>query len=384
MDIGAALAAAVAEANVGGAVAMVGNRAGVRYAGTFGPRDAAGGAPMALDTVFQLASMTKALTSVAAMQLVERGALQLDAPVAALLPALGRVQVLDGFDADGRPRLRAAKRPITLRHLLTHTAGFGYDFASAVLAKSRGAAGPPPPFTMASIGGPLLFDPGDAWEYGVATDWAGLVVEAASEQRLDAYLTAEVTGPLGMIDTVFHLDEARRARLATLTARQPDGSLTPFPITIGGPPDAEFIGGGGALNGTAGDYLRFLRMLLNGGSLDGVRILQPATVAEMSRNQIGRLRAGAMASVMPAFSHPTDIFPGQATGWGLGFAINPEPGPSGRAGGSLAWAGIANTYYWIDPVNDVAAVLMLQLLPFADPAALALYEHFERLVYGRS
>ena len=378
-----ALVTALADAGIPGAVAMVGDGAGVRYAAAHGRRDLGGNAAMAIDTIFQLASMTKAIVSVAAMQLVEQRRLSLDAPLGELLPELGAAQVLDGFDGDGAPVLRAPARPVTLRHLLTHTSGLGYDFVSADLLRSRGAAGPPPPFTRASITGPLLFDPGTRWEYGVGTDWIGIAIEAASGERLDAYIAAHVTAPLGMTDTMFHLDAARQPRLVEMAARGADGGLTGYPVAIGGPPGAELLSGGGGISGTAGDYLRFQRMLLGHGSLDGVRLLAPESVAAMVRNQIGGLRAGAMATTMPQFSLPADIFPGMATQWGLGFAINPEPGPNGRAAGSLAWAGIANTYFWIDPVNDLAAVLLMQLLPFADPGAQAVYGAFERAVYGR-
>jgi methyl acetate hydrolase len=190
-----------------------------------------------------------------------------------------------------------------------------------------------------------------------------------------------ILAPLGMTDTGFRLSDAQMARRAALLSRGEDGALTPFPVEMNGGPDAEFDSGGGGLMSSGPDYLRFARMILNGGSLDGVTILKPETITEMRRNQIGPLRAGKMDSVMPMFSHPYDGFPGMHTGWGLGFLINPESGPNGRAPGSLAWAGIANSYYWIDPASDITGVLMMQLLPFGDPEALALYAAFERAVY---
>lgn len=368
-------------AGVPGAVAMIADCDGVRDSFVAGVRDPATAAPMTLDTVFQIASMTKAVVSVAAMQLVERGLLALDAPIDAVLPSLAGPLVIEGFDASGAPVLRAARRPITLRHLLTHTSGLGYDFISADRLKAHGPDGPPTAGTLASLMPPLLFDPGDRWEYGVSTDWVGLAVEAASGMRLDDYLAAHLTGPLGMTDTLFHLDDERQSRLAVLQARQGD-TYTAFPVDIGGGYNSEFLSGGGGLKSTAPDYLRFLRMLLNNGTLDGVQVLTPASVAEMSRNQIGALRAGVMATTMPAFSHAVDVFPGMATGWGLGFLINPDPGPDGRAAGSLAWAGIANSYYWIDPASGIAGVVMMQFMPFGDPGALAVYSGVERLAYG--
>lgn len=382
MDINSAFATAAQKAGVVGAAAFVGDRNGVRFTAAHGMQDPAMSKPMQVDTMFQLASMTKAVVSVAAMQLVELGLLSLDAPIGQLLPALADPMVIDGFGEDGEVKLRRATGAITLRHLLSHTSGLGYDFVSETQARARGAAGAPTPGTIAAITTPLLFDPGTAWEYGVSTDWVGLAVEAASGQPLDAYVADHITGPLGMTDSGFDLSEEQRSRLAVLHARREDGSLTPFPLRIGSSPRDEFRGGGGGMYGTGGDYLRFARMILNGGTLDGARILSAESIAEMSRNQIGGLRAGTMKTVMPAVSHEIDVFPGMDSKWGLGFLINPEAGPNGRAAGSLAWAGIANTYYWIDPASGIAAVLMMQFLPFGDPAALELYATFERLVYS--
>ncbi|MBC7506604.1 MAG: beta-lactamase family protein [Sandarakinorhabdus sp.] len=379
MTIADTLGAALAGAGIAGAVAMVGNRAGVDQTIVIGSDGA--GAPLAGDSVFQLASMTKAIVSVAAMQLVEANALSLDEPLGALLPDLADPQVITGFGSDGSVQTRPAVRPITLRHLLTHTSGLGYDFVHAELARARGPAGAPPPGTMASLRMPLLFDPGDGWAYGVGTDWAGLAVEARSGQRLDTYIADQITGPLGMTETVFGLTDALKARLVTNSARGEDGALMRYPVNIGGGA-GEFISGGGGMSGTAADYMRFVRMLLNGGSLDGVTILKPETITEMSRNQIGTLRAGIMETTMPAMSARVEWFPEMTAGWGLGFLINPEQGPDGRAAGSLAWAGICNTYYWFDPASDVAAVLLMQLLPFADPSALAVLSAFGRAVYA--
>jgi CubicO group peptidase (beta-lactamase class C family) len=308
--------------------------------------------------------------------LVEAGKLSLDAPIGDLLPDLAAPLVITGFGDDGAVQTRAALRPITLRHLLTHTSGLGYDFVHADMARAR--AEPPVPGTMASLRTPLLFDPGDAWAYGISTDWVGLAVEAASGERLDAWIAAHVTGPLGMVDSGFGL-AACKERLVANMARGTDGALAPFPINIGGGA-GEFVSGGGGMVGTAGDYMRFVRMLVNGGSLDGVTILQPATVAEMTRNQIGPLRAGQMATTVPALSTEVDWFPGMTPGWGLGFLINPETGPNGRAARSCAWAGICNTYYWFDPASGQCAVLLMQLLPFGDPGALAVLAAFERAV----
>jgi methyl acetate hydrolase len=382
MSINAALQAAVNSGKIAGAVALVGNRAGTTAIATAGVRDPASGATMDFDTVFQIASMTKAVTSVAAMQLVERGLLSLDAPIGDVLPELANAQVIDGFGDDDAPILRPAARPITLRHLLTHTSGLGYDFMSETMFRARGPAGPPAPGTLATIISPLLFDPGERWEYGVSIDWVGRAVEAVSGRSLQDYMAASIFAPLGMTDTNFLPTALQTSRRATLLSRQDDGSLVPFPIEFGGGPEGEFQAGGAGLYSTAGDYLRFCRMILNSGSLDGATILTPETVAEMSKNQIGDIPAGKMDSIVPQFAHANEMFPDMHKGWGLGFLINPEPGPDGRAAGSLAWAGIANSYYWIDPANDVAAVIMMQFLPFADPAAWEVLGAFEQAVYG--
>lgn len=383
MNIQTILDRAIESGTIAGVTAFVGNHAGTISSHAAGASDPATGTAMMPDTIFQIASMTKAITSVAAMQLVEQGRLTLDGPIEAVLPALASPQVITGFDDAGNAMLRPATRPITLRHLLTHTSGFGYAFMSADMLRAFGTAGPPAPGSIASITSPLLFDPGERWEYGISTDWVGFAVEAASGQSLGHYMAEHILEPLGMGDTGFTLSDAQMARRAAMLSRGKNGALAPFPVEMGGGPNAEFEIGGGGLMSSGPDYLRFVRMILNGGSLDGATILRPETVAEMSRNQIGHLRAGRMDSIIPMFSHPYDGFPNMHSNWGLGFLINPQIGPNGRAAGSLAWAGIANSYYWIDPASDITGVLMMQFLPFGDPHALALYAAFEKAVYGR-
>ncbi|KPF76389.1 hypothetical protein IP88_06595 [alpha proteobacterium AAP81b] len=378
--IAADLGAAIAANDIPGAVAFVGNRAGTLAevaVGTKGP----GGPPLTTDTLFQIASMTKAVTSVAAMQLVEQGRLALDSDIGALLPALADPQVLTGFDESGAAVLRPAAGPITLRQLLTHTSGLGYEFMSAELTQWR-QANPAVPGSLKSIEAPLLADPGTAWTYGTSTDWVGQAVEAVSGMTLGDWMAANIFAPLGMTETSFAFDDAIKARVAPLHARMPDGNLVAFPLHMGGGEAAEFHAGGAGLTGSSADYLRFLRMLLNGGELDGVRVLKAETVAEMTRNQIGDIPAGILKTNLPGFSSDFDFFPGMRCGWGLGFLINPEPGPDGRAAGSQAWDGIANTYFWFDPASDVAAVLMMQHMPFGEPPALAVVSAFERAVYG--
>ena len=368
---------AFAAAHLPGAVGMIVDRDGVRFARALGEADAVAHRPMHEDTLFQIASMTKAITSVAAMQLVEQGRLSLDADIGLVLPALANPQVLTGFGADGQPQLRRAARPVTLRHLLTHTAGLGYFFIHPEVLQYYGAVGMPEPGSLASINMPLLFDPGTSWEYSVATDWVGQAVETVSGQTLGDYLAAHVTGPLGMTQTAFRAEMPADA--AKVHVRTPGGGWELNPAVLGG---GEFQMGGGGLSSTAGDYARFVRMLLRGGELDGVRILATETVAEMNRDQVAPLRAGAMGSAMPEFAAPYDTFPDQHTGWGLGFLINPEPGPNGRSPGSLAWAGIFNSYYWFDPARGVGGVFMSQVAPFGDPGALAAFGALEALAYS--
>lgn len=372
-----ALERAFAESGLPGAVALVADRDGVRFVEAFGHADATTGAEMEVDTVFQIASMTKAIVSAGAMQLVESGKLDLDAPIGDLLPQLADPQVLVGFSDSGEPQLRPASRPITLRHLLTHTAGLGYFFIRPEVLRYFAATGMPAPGSLASIQMPLLFDPGENWEYSVATDWVGLAVEAASGKRLGEYLQSNLLDPLGMSSTAF-LD-ALPDDAAKVHARTPEGGFAVQPMFLGG---GEFEMGGGGLSSTAHDYGRFVRMMLRGGELDGNRVLAEATVAEMARNQVAPLRAGYMGSAMPDLAQPYDTFPDQHTGWGLGFLINPEQGPNGRAPNSLAWAGIFNSYYWIDPAKGVGGVMMSQLAPFGDAGALGFFGALERTAYG--
>ena len=376
------LRAAVEAGEVPGVVAMAASDAGPIYEGAFGVRDLGSGQAMTLDTVFLIASMTKAITSVAAMQLVEEGRLSLDAPVPDIDPALSAPQVLEGFDAAGAPRLRPAKRPITLKHLLTHTAGFTYEFWNADTLRYLKATGTPLFLSgqLAALHRPLTFDPGERWEYGINIDWIGRIVEAVSGQPLDAYLRERIFAPLGMEDTGYVLSPGQHARQASGHQRQADGSLAPQPLSP--PAPREFFAGGGGLCSTARDYLSFLQMLLHEGELGGARILAPETVALMNRNQIGDLPAGILKTCMPEVTNDVDLFPGAQIRWGLGYMLNLGPGPNGRGAGTVSWAGLRNTYYWLDPARRVAGVILTQILPFADPAAVRLYGRFERAVYG--
>jgi methyl acetate hydrolase len=378
-----ALRRAVDAKEVPGVVAMAATDKGLLYEGAFGPRSLDDNAPMTLDTVFRIASMTKAITSVAAMQLVEQGRLKLEDPLPNVDPGLGSPQVLEGFDASGAPKLRPAKRPITLRHLLTHTAGFSYDIWDANTGRYIKSAGVParPTGKLASIRTPLVFDPGERWEYGVNTDWAGRVVEVLSGQPLDVYFRDKIFAPLGMKNSGYVVSAEQRARQAKVHTRQADGGLTPQPWEPAPVPNPEFWSGGGPLYSTARDYSIFLQMLMNGGTWNGARILKPETVADMHKNHTGTIAAGIMKTQNPALSNDVDLFPGAQVRWGLGYMLNMEPGPNGRSAGTVSWGGIFNTYYWLDPSKRVTGLIMTQILPFADRRALTTYGQFERGVY---
>jgi methyl acetate hydrolase len=376
--IAALLSAGTASGSVPGATVAAVFPDGEVVSAAAGVRDTSTGAAMTPDTVVWIASMTKAITSAAAMQLVEQGKLSLDAPIASVLPQLANVRVLEGFDAGGTPKLRPARVAITLRHLLTHSAGFVYDMWNADMARYLEVTGKPGIISCANaaLDLPLVFDPGSAWDYGVGIDWAGKAVEAVSGKTLGGYLSEHLFGPLGMRETGFRIRDDQRARLARIHARTPEG-IVATDLEI--PQSPEFEMGGGGLYSTAGDYLRFVRMVLGRGVLDGTRVLEEATVARMSRNAMGGLRCRKMKSVAPGSTNDVDFLDGME--WGLSFLINPDPLPTGRSAGSLAWAGLANSYFWIDPSRDVAGVYAAQLLPFFDADAVGLFGAFESAVY---
>jgi methyl acetate hydrolase len=363
---------------VPGVTAAVGTRDGVIYQAGFGRRALGSDAAMTVDTVGWIASMTKAVTAACAMQLVEQGKLALDGPIADVLPVLAETQVLEGFDAGGQPRLRPAKRPITLRHLMTHTAGFSYDMWNADIATYQKVRRIPSVGSgqNKALSTPLTFDPGERWEYGISIDWIGKAVEAVSGQSLGAYMQANLLGPLGMTDTGFKLGASQAARRAAVHVRGPEG-LAATPMVVEQNPEFEM--GGGGLYGTVGDYLQFARMILNGGVLDDTRVLKAETVALMSQNAMGAIRCTPMLSMTAGSSNDVTFVNGME--WGLSFMINPQPLPTGRSAGSLAWAGLANSYYWIDPAKGIAGVFMTQILPFADTQALPLFQAFETEVY---
>ena len=368
------LADAVARRDIPGVVAMAADRNGILYQGAFGMADVSVSRPAAADAIFRIASMTKPVTSLALMQLVEQGKVRLDDPAEKYLPQLSGLKVFETFDATtGEYLVRPVKKAPTVRQLLTHTAGLGYNFTSPIVRDFKPRAG------ESYAAGPLLFEPGAQWLYSTGIDWAGRIVESISGKNLEAYFRDHIFAPLKMTDTFYNLPEDRQGRLALVHRRGPDGTFQLDPVqpamTV-----KQFIGGGG-LASTASDYIRFLRMFLNSGSLDGVRVVSAETVAEMSRNQIGSVGVRAVKTAMPERSSDFTFVNDSRDKWGIGFMITADERPGKRTAGSLSWGGINNTYFWIDPKRGVAGVILMQYLPFADSKALAVWDAFERAVY---
>lgn len=372
------LRSAVQRRDIPGVVAMVATPDAIVYHGAFGKRDVTQTVEMTEDTIFPIFSMTKPVTSVAAMQLLERGKLSLDRPVRNVLPAVAEAQVLVGF-RNGEPQLRPPAQTITLRQLLTHTSGFAYSIWNKDLRQYEKKRGTDP--TSVPGEGPLVFEPGSKWEYGTSVDVAGKMVETVSGLSLDEYFRRNIFEPLGMTETFFNVPVDRQSRIVSLHRRQPNGSLEETPRRP--PVPATTFHGGGGLNSTASDYVKFMQMVLRGGGAQNARVLLPKTVALMTVNQIGSLQAGRMITAWPEVSNDVDFHPGSFHGFGFGFLINATAYEAGRSQGSLAWAGLANTYFWIDPERKLCAVILMQILPFFDTKAIAVVRDFERAVYAR-
>ena len=373
--------AATGEPSVPGVVAMASDRVGDFYEGAAGVRRLDDAEPMTADSVFALFSCTKAITGTVVLQLVEEGRLDLDRPAKLYAPDIGKLQVLEGFDETGRLKLRPPKREVTTRMLMLHTGGFGYHYFSAALKRLAAQHGLPDPRlgTKRGLMTPLLFDPGDQWEYGLGIDWCGQVVESVVGERLDAVLKARVFDRLGMTDTGFVLSPSMRARRASMHQRGRDGAVTPVAFEL--PEQPEVFMGGGALFGTVPDYMRFLRMWLNDGMGERGRVLKPETVAVAARNNLGGMTIRRMMSVSRSVSHDAEFFPGLRKTWGLTFMVNEEDAPTGRPAGSIGWAGLGNLFYWIDRKNGVAGFWASQLFPFMDPTALNGFLAFETTLY---
>jgi methyl acetate hydrolase len=365
---------------VPGVVALATNREGNIYEGAAGLRSLGNGQAMTTDTVCAIFSTTKALAGTACLQLVEDGRLDLDAPAKNYAPDIGGIQVLDGFDADGDPILRPPKRDVTTRMLLLHTAGFGYDFFNEQYNRLAEEHGQPSIVTSsrASLMTPLLFDPGDEWEYGSNIDWAGQVIEGIAGKRLGEVMHERILEPLGMDSTSFTLDGDMRSRMAVIHQREDDGSLDPLDFEL---PDPEVHMGGHGLYSTVEDYCKFIRMWLNDGMGPNGQVLDSQTVEKAEQNGLGEMKIKGLPGVIPTLSNYAEFFPGMPKSWALTFMINDEDAPTGRPAGALAWAGLANLYYWIDRANGVGGFWATQIFPFADPTSVVGYLDFETAVY---
>lgn len=375
------LQSAVDEGAAPGVVAVVGDRDGTLYEQAFGRLSVDGEAPAQPDSMMAIMSMTKAIASVAALQLIEHGSLELEQPVADVLPAFGELRVLEGFDGD-TPRLRAPVRQASIRHLLTHTSGLAYAFVNADLLRYYQLTGIDPSVMSRRMldGVPLIADPGTRWEYGTSTDWLGRVIEAVSGLSLAAYCERHIFAPLGMRDATFTPTDAQRARAMALHTRTPEGGLAPLPLQALSEPD--FFSGGGGMHATAGDYLRFMRALLRGGELDGERILAPETVELAFSDQLdGAPLPTIMHSQVPELSHDVPALPFRQA-WGLGFHLLLEDIPGMRHAGTGDWAGLFNSFFWVDRASGLAGALFTQLVPFFDPQVIQTLLGFESAAYA--
>ena len=374
LAIDEAMRRAIERKDVAGVVVMAADRERVIYQGAFGVADIGEARPLRLDALFRIASMTKAVTSTAAMQLVEQGRFAIEDPVEKYLPEFARLSVFESFDGStGAYRLRPATKAVTIRHLFTHTSGLGYGFTDPTVRDFKPRAGEEYPV------GPLVFEPGERWLYSTSTDWLGRLVEKVSGFALEDYFRQHIFTPLAMPDTFYFVPKEKEVRLVTVNRRLADGSIVKDSVQ---PPTSGFtpIGGGG-LSSTANDYIRFTRALLNGGELDGARILSAATVALMGQNHIGALGVPAQKTAIADRSEDFSFIADGRDKWGLGFLITADAVPGRRSAGSLSWGGINNTYYWLDPARGITGVILMQFLPFADRKALALYDTFEHGVY---
>ena len=368
---------------VPGVVAMITDRSANIYVGAAGERMLDGGQPMTADTVFAIFSTTKAITGTAILQCVEEGKLDLDAPAKSYVPDIGKLEVLEGFDASGKPKLRAPKREITTRMLMLHTAGLGYDFFNASYFRLAQEHGQLSVITCskASLMTPLLFEPGDKWEYGSNLDWCGQIVESIRGKRLGEVMKERIFTPLGMEDIAFSLTPSMRSRLAVIHQRGADGSLTPLP-DMQLPPDPEIHMGGHGLYASIGEYMKFIRMWLNDGAGPHGRVLKQETVAAAVRNGLeGNQTVVMLPGVIAELSNDAEFFPGLKKSWCYTFMLNDEDAPTGRPAGSLGWAGLANTFYWIDRKNGFGGYWATQILPFGDPTSFVGYMNFETAAY---
>lgn len=352
------------------------------YEGAAGKRELGKTQPMTLDTILALFSTTKALTGTCVMQLVEEHRIKLDDAAKKYLPEIAELQVLEGFDAAGKPQTRPPKRDITINDLMLHTSGLCYEFFSSDDLKYRTEKGiaSVASCTFASIRTVLLHDPGARWTYGPNIDWLGRIVEQQRGQRLGDVMKERIFAPLGMNDIGFTMSESMKARRATIHTRAADGKLTPRPeLALPQPPEMDC--GGQGLYGSVGEYMTFIRMLLNDGVGRNGRVLQAETVEQMAKNGLGEIKVGGWPTSIPSQANAGEFFPGLSKSWAYTFMVNDEEAPTGRPAGSLMWAGLANTFFWIDRKNGIGGYWGSQILPFQDIASYPGFVDFEAAVY---
>ncbi|MDB2433408.1 beta-lactamase family protein [Luminiphilus sp.] len=378
---------AISEGELHFAVAAVGNTTGQLWSHSAGHRDAQKTSVAANDNIIQMASMTKLITTIGALQLVEQGVLDLDTPITAYVPQLSELQVLKGFDEQDNPILENANRAPTARELMTHTGGYVYEFWNAN-AKKAGELGVSESLFSGGnyLAAPLAFEAGTAWEYGINTDWLGVIIERISGQRLSVYFDENIFGPLRMVDTFYELPQEKMNRSVTVMARVNEAlielpSLQPAPMAKGSM--AHYSGGGG-LYSTVADYGRVLQMLLNDGVLDGETLLNPETVNSMFKNNIGDIQLAALGTVMPEVSNTADLSFGNPATFGLGLLLHSEGVEGGRKAYSGSWAGLFNSYYWVDRESQTYGIFGTQILPFFDAASVNTLLKLEQAVYAQN
>ena len=374
----------IADGRLNFAVAAVGNAGGQTWSYAAGYQDAEKTNVASPDNIIQIASMTKLVTTIAALQLMEQGKLNLDSPISAYAPELNELQVLKGFEADETPIFERAKRAPTARELMTHTAGYVYEIWNANALKGVQLGVTPSLLGEGNyLEAPLAFQPGTAWEYGINTDWLGVLVERLSGQRLAHYFDDNIFTPLSMTDTFYELPADKLDRSVTMMARAAEGlvelpGFQPTPREKGSMPH---YSGGGGLFSTVKDYGRVLQMLLKGGSLDGKTLLKAETVDTMFQNNIGNIQPLALATAMPNLSNTADMSFGNKVTFGLGLLLHTDGIDGGRKANSGSWAGLFNSYYWVDREADTYGIFGTQVLPFYDGVAIETLLEFEQAVY---
>jgi CubicO group peptidase (beta-lactamase class C family) len=367
---------------VPGAVAIVGNGARIFHQSAIGSSNRSDGRPHTLDDVFMLASMTKAVSSVAGAQLLEQGRFTLDQPAEELLPEIASHQVITGFDDNDRPILRPARRKVTMRHLFTHTSGHSSDvwnYNTKHYAEVLGLP-PIPSCKVAAFDLPLTFDPGTGWEYGVATDFLGKIIEKLSGMRLEEYFKTQIFEPIGMAWTSFVMGPRQLEQLVPVRGKAGRGDIKVLDFQISQTPEMYMAGAG--LYGTAGDYFKFLQMLLNKGAAANGRILRPETIDLMFRNHIGDIALPPLKTVIPSASADLVLDEPRGSKWSLCAHTNLTDISGRRRAGSQFWGGLASSYYWVDPESGIAGLIMMSYLPYADQDGLDLFEALERDAYA--